>query len=183
MNPDRVRERGLCFTAVCAAHIDGLELTFDKQSADHPHSGHANVRRAPGARVEGVLYELLDHDEIRRMDPFERAPVNYSREVFAVVTHGGPVQAWIYVANAAVRVADLRPEAAYLAHLLCGRRWLSPAYGERLAHWPCAEPGDGPGSGLGTAPSVRAGLGVDARSASRSASRSTPQPPAGVPRS
>lgn len=139
MNPARVRERGLRVTTVCAAWLDGMALCFDKQSADHPRSGHANIARAPDDRVEGVLYGLLEGDEILRMDPFERAPINYSREVVVVTTRTGPVTAWTYFANAAVRVAGLRPEAAYLSHLLHGRPWLSEAYGARLACWPCAD--------------------------------------------
>lgn len=149
MNPARVEARGLRVTTVRSAWLDGVALSFDKQSAEHPHSGHANIGWSRDDRVEGVLYGLPDADEIRRMDPFERAPINYSREVVMVATEAGPVAAWTYFANAAVRVAGLQPEAAYLAHLLLGRPWLSAAYGERLACWPCVEPPEeGAGSRL-----------------------------------
>jgi gamma-glutamylcyclotransferase (GGCT)/AIG2-like uncharacterized protein YtfP len=86
-----------------------------------------------------VLYRLVDADQILRMDPFERAPINYSRDVVTVTTDAGPVHAWTYFANAAVRVPDARPEAAYMAHLLAGRPWLSPEWIARLEAWPLVE--------------------------------------------
>ena len=73
------------------------------------------------------------------MDPFENAPINYSREVVEVQTHRGVVPAWTFFANDAVRVADARPEQAYLAHLLAGRPFLSDAWYARLAAWPTVE--------------------------------------------
>ncbi|HSG90720.1 MAG TPA: gamma-glutamylcyclotransferase family protein [Pseudomonadales bacterium] len=146
MNPARVRERGLRVRRVRGASLHGYSLVFDKRSADHPRSGHANVVWDRGGIVEGVLYELADGDEIRHMDPFERAPVNYSRDVVGVVVAEGPEQvlvpAWTYFANAAVRVTGARPEAAYMAHLLAGAPFLSDAYVARLRAWPLA--GDDP---------------------------------------
>jgi uncharacterized DUF497 family protein len=139
MNPQRVRDRGLDFETVTGAVLADAELVFDKRSADHPRSGHANVVFRRGGRVEGVLYRLVDADQILRMDPFERAPINYSRDVVTVTTDAGPVHAWTYFANAAVRVPDARPEAAYMAHLLAGRPWLSPEWIARLEAWPLAE--------------------------------------------
>src|SRR5262245_27081558 len=84
MNPVRVASRGLRFDRVCGALFDGVRLTFDKQSRDHPHCGHANMRFERDARVEGVLYHLPMPDDIARMDVFEAVPVNYGREVVIV---------------------------------------------------------------------------------------------------
>ncbi len=44
------------------------------------------------------------------MDPFEAAPVNYSRDVVVVESDGERVAAWTYFANAAVVRHGLRPE-------------------------------------------------------------------------
>lgn len=140
MNPDRVRERGLSFDHVQGACLGGFTLVFDKVSPDHPASGHANIAWAPADWVEGVLYRLSDMRQILLMDRFERTPVNYSREVVQVETAAGRVTAWTYIANPAVRRAGGRPERAYLAHLLAGAPWLSPAYHARLLGWPVADP-------------------------------------------
>lgn len=136
MNAMRMRERGMRFVAAEAACLADLRLAFDKASRMHPGIGHANLQFAPGEVVEGVLYRLADDREIARMDPFENAPVNYSREV--VCTVGGEL-CWTYFANPAVRRAQLLPSRDYLGHLLAGAAHLSPAYVQRLAAWPCAE--------------------------------------------
>lgn len=141
MNPARVRTRGLRVRAMLAGRVAGFDLAFDKQSRDHAGSGHANLVHARGRHAEGVLYELVSEEEILRMDPFEHAPVNYSREAVAVATASGVIHAWTYFANPAARRPGARPEAAYLAHLLRGRPWLSPAWYARLAAWPTVEQG------------------------------------------
>ena len=43
MNPARVATRGLRFDRACNAVLEGVRLTFDKQSREHPRSGHANL--------------------------------------------------------------------------------------------------------------------------------------------
>jgi len=141
MNPERVRSRGLVFEAIEGGVLDGYRLTFDKRAPGQGPGGHASVRWAPGAQVEGVLYLLEGPGEIEKMDVFERAPVNYSREVVRVRTCGGERLAWTYFANPAVLAPGSRPEPDYLAHLLRGRAYLSEAYFRRLAAWPCVEPG------------------------------------------
>ncbi len=139
MNPERVRTRGLLFDAISGARLDGYRLTFDKAAPEHPRSGHANIAWDPEDVVEGVLYRLADPEQILRMDPFERTPVNYSREVVRVVVDGCDEVAWTYIANPARLRPHARPERAYLSHLLAGRPWLSPRYFDRLAMWPLAD--------------------------------------------
>jgi gamma-glutamylcyclotransferase (GGCT)/AIG2-like uncharacterized protein YtfP len=139
MNPARVAARGLRFDQLGAALMDGVRLTFDKQSREHPRSGHANLTYDRGARVEGVLYRLASDSEIERMDAFEAAPINYSRDVVRVTTGGAEVAAWTYFANAAVIRRGLRPERAYLNHLLEGREYLSRPYFEWLSAIPCVD--------------------------------------------
>jgi gamma-glutamylcyclotransferase (GGCT)/AIG2-like uncharacterized protein YtfP len=101
--------------------------------------GHANIAWARGRRVEGVLYELDGPEEIRRMDAFERTPINYSRDRVVVDTPEGPRVSWTYFANPAVRRPGLRPDRGYLAHLLAGRPYLTRAYCEFLERVPCAD--------------------------------------------
>ena len=73
------------------------------------------------------------------MDPFEAAPVNYSREVVIVAAAGEQVAAWTYFANTAVIRPALRPERSYLEHLLAGRDYLSEQYYEWLSRTACVD--------------------------------------------
>ena len=157
MNPARVRERGIRFHRATGAWIDGYALAFDKVSRRHDRLGHANLVVAPGERVEGVLYWLEGAGEIEKMDRFESAPVNYSREIVQVRVRGPvPTEAstaalepesfesrgvvtWTYFANPAVRRHGLLPPRSYLEHLLAGRPYLSTEYYARLSRWPCEE--------------------------------------------
>ncbi len=128
MNPERVRQRGLAVRAQQGARLPDYRLTFDKVSRDHASHGHANIQFSRGACTEGVLYELSAASEILKMDPFERAPWNYGREIIEVHTASGTAWAWTYFANPAVRMPGLRPSADYLAHLLAGEDFLSADY-------------------------------------------------------
>lgn len=139
MNPARVRDRGLHVVHAESAVLDGFHLTFDKHARAHQGSGHASVAVRPGSRVEGVLYWLDGPDEILKMDRFESAPVNYSREVAWVATAVGRVASWTYFANPAVLRPGLRPPRDYLDHLLAGEPFLTAEYHAMLAAWPCVE--------------------------------------------
>ena len=139
MNPQRVAARGLRFGRPCGASLAGFRLAFDKQSREHPSSGHANLAFDRDERVEGVLYALHDDAEIARMDRFERAPINYSREIVVVTTEHARVAAWTYFANPAVTRPGLRPERAYLEHLLAGQPYLSRDYFDRLSRVRCVD--------------------------------------------
>ena len=139
MNPERVAARGLAFDSIRPASLHGLRLVFDKVSRNHPHAAHANVVHAPGESVEGVLYRLASSDEILKMDPFERAPVNYGRDAVEVVSEGERIPAWTYFANRAVRREGFKPPRSYLNHLLAGRRYLSREYYRRLQAFECVD--------------------------------------------
>ncbi len=139
MNPARVRARGLLVERAEGARLAGFRLQFDKTSRKHPDVGHANLVYAPDSFVEGVLYWLESPGEIAKMDPFESAPVNYSREVVQVVAASGSITTWTYFANPAVRREGLKPPRSYLEHLLAGEPFLSSGYLDRLRRWECVE--------------------------------------------
>lgn len=139
MNPARVTARGLGYDTVRRGVLPGVRLTFDKQSSDHPHGGHANLSADPDGRVEGVLYGLRNANDIVLMDRFERTPINYRREIVEVFADGDRIAAWTYFANAAVIRPNLRPERAYLEHLLAGRAYLSELYYASLCATPCVD--------------------------------------------
>jgi hypothetical protein len=139
MNPLRVATRGLRVSGCRGAQLGNLHLVFDKVGRDHPTCAHANVVYRRGGCVEGVLYQLVEGAEILKMDPFERAPINYSRGVVHVETSDGSVAAWTYFANPGVRRQGLLPERAYLNHLLAGRPYLSESYFQWLQRTRCAD--------------------------------------------
>ena len=128
MNPERVAERGLVTRDKMGATLSGYKMLFNKRSTGIPGVGHANIEYDKQGVVEGVLYELVSSEEILKMDPFERAPVNYGRDRVCLETAGGPRWAWAYFANAALLQDDLLPERAYLDHLLKGKPYLSDSY-------------------------------------------------------
>lgn len=129
MNLARMHDRGMQVVDVRPGLMRNFRLVFNKCAVGEDGLAHANIAYAPGDRVEGVLYELVDVGEIRRMDPYEGAPRLYSRDVFPIEIDAGAHQpAWVYVANRAVILEGLRPAAWYLAHLLEGRPHLSDAY-------------------------------------------------------
>lgn len=133
MNGARMQQRGMQVVAARPGWMRNVRLVFNKRAADQDGIAYANIAYAPGDRVEGVLYELANPDEIVRMDPFEGAPRRYSRDMFPIETPGNLQQAaWVYVANRAMIQEGLRPAAWYLAHLLEGREHLSEAYFQRL---------------------------------------------------
>ncbi len=133
MNPGRMEARGMQVLDACPGRLPGYRLVFDKRAADRDGISYANIRWSPGAVVEGVLYRLVDHGEIARMDAFEGTPRLYSREIFNIVSAGRPQPAWVYVANRAMLTEGLRPADWYLEHLLQGRSFLSEAYYQWLS--------------------------------------------------
>ena len=92
-----------------------------------------------GAQVEGVLYQLSDSEQILRMDPYERVPVNYRREMVELTTRTGRVNAWTYLAQPGAMAPNLWPKADYLAHLLAGIAFVSEPYAQRLQQQPTLE--------------------------------------------
>ncbi len=139
MNLERVRERGIRFSAVLPATLSGVRLAFDKVSRQHPGVGNANVTYDAAGAVEGVVYLLDSSEEITKMDPFELTPRSYSREIVQVSTPEGELTTWTYFANPGVRRAGLIPARTYLDHLLSGEPFLSTEYFAMLKSWPCEE--------------------------------------------
>ena len=138
MNPARVEERGLLTVQACAAYVRGLRLAFDKVSGAHPDCAHANVVHDRQSVVQGVLYELGTDAEIFKMDVFERAPINYGRDVVQAETRDGTIHAWTYFANRHARREGLLPPASYMAHLLEGAPYLPDDYLQWLRQHPTA---------------------------------------------
>ena len=138
MNPQRMAARGMRTRAAHAAQLDGWQLCFNKRCAITAGTAYANIVPAPGSVVPGVLYELVDDDQILRMDPFENWPERYRREQLEVtMAQGGSARSWVYIANPAWQRDGLLPQRWYLNHLLCGRPWLPAPYYQQLVSTPC----------------------------------------------
>ena len=137
MNPRRVADRGIGYDRVTAARAMGFTVRFEKRSRLQAGAGHANLAYRSGGVAEGVLYRLIDDDEIVKMDPFEGAPVHYSREWICVEIEGGATWAWTYFANRAVIAPNLKPPNWYVAHMMAGERYLSAEYAARLRSLAC----------------------------------------------
>lgn len=139
MNPQRMRERGLQITALLPAWIDGFGLRFNKRSRRDSQLACANIVFAPAERVEGVLYQLVDVNQIAQLDSHEGTPRMYSREILPVCTADGVRPAWTYVANPAVIDHNIKPARWYVEHLLAGRDYLSSDYYQSLSTTICRE--------------------------------------------
>lgn len=139
MNPARMAVRGMRYCHSQPATLFGWLLCFNKRAEGERAAAHANIMAQPDYQVEGVLYRLIDNQEITRMDPFEGYPECYRRECMPVATADGIVQTWVYRANPAWQAEQLRPERWYLNHLLSGRPWLSERYYRWLSQASCLE--------------------------------------------
>lgn len=133
MNPERMAARGLVYDHAARGLLEHYELRFNKKASDLKNASYANVEPSQGNLVEGVLYKLVDDQQIFKMDPFEGVPNLYTREVMSIEMHNtGFVEAWIYIAHPDRIDNSLLPEAWYLEHLLAGREMLSDSYYETL---------------------------------------------------
>ncbi|MFG6178240.1 gamma-glutamylcyclotransferase family protein [Halomonas sp. THAF12] len=132
MNPARVEARIGATRRVLPGVLYDHALRFDKASRIDGIS-HANVVSAPGQRVEGALFELLAHEQIECMDPFEGYPHDYDRHRMPIHTGQGAIEAWVYIAAPGATGEALKPAREYLEHLLAGQAFLSPEYHARLA--------------------------------------------------
>lgn len=132
MNPARVEARIGTVRRALPGVLRDHALRFDKASRV-PGISHANVATAPGERVEGALFELLEPEQIECMDPFEGYPHDYDRLRLPIHTCLGPIEAWVYVAAPGTTGEALRPAREYLEHLLAGEDFLSADYHARLS--------------------------------------------------
>ena len=139
MDPERVRTRGLQYGDILGGTLAGYGLRFEKRSQNQIGAGHANIVVSKNEYVEGLLFKLSDEHQIEKMDPFERVPVNYTRDTICVESRVGMILAWTYFANTAVIGRNLKPPRWYLDHLLAGKLYLSPRYVKQLEQVDCLD--------------------------------------------
>lgn len=95
----RMRQRVPRAAAAGVACLDGFRLTWDKRGSDR--SGKANLRRAAGGRVWGVIYALPDED----WPQLDACETGYERLVVPVRRGGAPLLAETYASTQLTRVA------------------------------------------------------------------------------
>jgi cation transport regulator ChaC len=131
MNPARMIARNMRFTRREFAVLHDYRLIFNKKATDGNYS-YANIERAAGSVVEGVLYEFPDED-IPNLDIAESWPHQYIKTIVQVINRAGEcIDATVYVANPQQTADGYLPTAEYMLHLLAGRDLLSEAYVKEL---------------------------------------------------
>ena len=135
MNPGRMKERGVNFTAREWAVLKGWRLEFNKVASADPRQGYANIVEGESSVVEGILYEMPDKD-ILKLDKKEGYPTHYDRITVTVeLSNGEEVEAVTYVAQPERVAQGLKPTREYMGHLLKGCDLLSEEYCQRLRDW------------------------------------------------
>ncbi|MFQ5929274.1 MAG: gamma-glutamylcyclotransferase family protein [Nitrospiraceae bacterium] len=99
--------------------VPGYELCFPRAS-DRWNGGVAGLRRDPGGKVEGALYELTESD-LARLDHVEGvAEGEYRRERAKVILKDkSEVEAWIYFANVQGE-GSFKPSEEYINVMIRG---------------------------------------------------------------
>jgi hypothetical protein len=95
----RMRRRLPRSTAVGVACLDGFRLTWDKRGSDR--SGKANLRRAPGGRVWGMVYTLPRED----WPDLDACETGYERVIVPVRREGALLLAETYLSTDLTRAA------------------------------------------------------------------------------
>lgn len=113
--------------------LRGWRLEFNKEAANIPGAGYANIIPCPDSAVEGILYAVTE-EELRKLDGYEGVPNHYIRDQISVVRKDTDevVSAVTYVANPNKVRDGLKPTREYLGYLLAGADHLSEEYFCRL---------------------------------------------------
>jgi gamma-glutamylcyclotransferase len=122
-NMDELAMSALCPSASCVgvACLDGFRLAFTRRSIISG-TGVADVVRAPGASVWGVLYELEEAD-LAALDRKEGRGWAYAREEEAVrLVRGGSARRALLYTVIAKEQRHVRPSREYLARMLDAAR-------------------------------------------------------------
>jgi len=131
MNPSRMTERGVEYSAKFAGKMDGWILAFNKTASGKVGIGYANIIPKKQSSVEGVIYQT-DDTSIEKLDVFEGFPKHYQRKTMPVKSVEGVFDCVVYVANAEKTQDGLLPEKDYVEHLLKGKEFLSEDYFKSL---------------------------------------------------
>ena len=76
MNAERMEERGVEFSGRERAILEGWILKFNTVASQN--EGYANIVLDEKGIVEGILYEIQNHD-LKKLDKYEEYPDHYKR--------------------------------------------------------------------------------------------------------
>ena len=136
MNPERMLERDIKFIGFEKGKIANAKLKFNK-TAFAKNEGYANISFTTESEVEGILYQLVNHQQILKLDRYEGYPWHYTRCKSIVRTKNGMKYSYIYIATPYFTKAGLKPKREYLNHLLAAKEYLSPNYYKKLEATQC----------------------------------------------
>lgn len=123
-----------------AAILEGHELVWNYRSRRRG-AGAANVVRAEGKQVHGVLLET-DDVGLSVIDRKEGAPIRYARRIEPVQVGTDAIDTWVYaVTEAYLEPPPVWPNRAYVDLILAGARAadLPADYIARLAGTPVTD--------------------------------------------
>lgn len=128
MNPKRMIEREAHFFTRERATLKGFSLRFNKRSSADPSVSAANIIVDEQGVVEGFLYTGIP-ETLGRLDLFENAPTQYTREIVTVTKEDGTTITCItYIATPDWTQDGLLPTSSYVAHLLVAKDELPEQY-------------------------------------------------------
>jgi gamma-glutamylcyclotransferase (GGCT)/AIG2-like uncharacterized protein YtfP len=115
---DRLEERVRKVIKIGNYILQDWQLTFD---AGYFLNTYANIKPAIGAKVEGVLYQLNEH-QIGFLDQYEGYPRNYQK-VYKIINLSGiiePVIIFAYVSDNIILNNPRKPDLSYINIILAG---------------------------------------------------------------
>jgi len=134
-NPAIMRRKVVEFKDRKMAVLADYQIRFNKKALRErvpPGIGFANINVQPGAKVEGVLYEIVE-EHLDLLDDSERYPDHYTRiEVEVELDDGRREACFAYQAQPDKVAEGLRPSRNYLNHILAAKDFLSWQYYQAL---------------------------------------------------
>lgn len=131
MDKEQMRERIGSFSKRVGGRLSGHRLEFNKVAQACRFKGYANIVLDADGLVEGALYEI-DPVSLAKLDKCEGYPEGYLKIAVKVLVSAQEICAITYLANPTKIKSGLKPDKAYLGHLLRGEDILSTDYFERL---------------------------------------------------
>jgi gamma-glutamylcyclotransferase (GGCT)/AIG2-like uncharacterized protein YtfP len=135
MNPYRMIDRKIEFSAPVVGYLPGYRLTFNKVAANIGE-GYANILPDKNSIVEGVLYEI-NKNGMQKLDFFEGYPLHYRRvKIKIILEDKSIVDAFTYIAAKNMTAEGLKPSKQYLFHLIkAAKHFLSKGYYQMLLEY------------------------------------------------
>jgi gamma-glutamylcyclotransferase len=121
MDQHRMLARGVKFSKAEKAILKGYKIVFNKEAQGKENVGYTNIIAEDNAKVEGVLYAIIDG--MLNLDQCEGYPTHYNKKEIKVFKGKKFDKEVIAITYIAVKTKNgLRPEKRYLYHLIEGAK-------------------------------------------------------------